>query len=720
MKIIKRSGIEVDFNINNIINAVKKANNEVDGDEKLTDEQIEDIANEIKEEVLKSNYSLNVEDIQDSVETKIMDRSKFQLARKYIIYRYTHQLLRQQTVFDSKILSIVDCNNEETKQENSNKNPIINSTQRDYIAGEVSKDISRRLLIPNKVMEAHDKGILHFHDSDYFVQYMLNCCLCNLDDMLQNGTVISETMIEKPKSFATACNISTQIIAQVSSGQYGGQSITLAHLAPFVDISRQKIRNKLIRDMESIGEKLTEEQIDSVTELRVRDEVKSGVQTIQYQILTLLTTNGQTPFITIFMCLGEAKDERTKKDLAMIIEEMLKQRIQGVKNEKGVYITPAFPKLIYVLDEDNIHEDSEYFYLTQLAAKCTAKRMVPDYISAKVMRELKEGNVYSSMGCRSFLAPWKDENGEYKFWGRSNLGVVTINLPNAALASGKDINKFWDIFDERLELCHEALLCRYNRLKGTKSDASPILWRYGGLARLGKGEVVDKYLEGGYCSISLGYAGLAECVKYLTGVYHTEEPGTELGLEIMKHMNEKIEEWTEQDNLGYSIYGTPIESCTYKFAKANQKEYGIIEGVTDKNYVTNSYHWPVYKDVDAFTKLKFESQFQELSTGGAISYVEVPDMQNNIDAVITIMQFIYDNIMYAELNTKSDYCMECGFDGEIKIVEDENKKLVWECPNCGNRNQDKMSVARRTCGYIGTQFWNQGRTQEIRDRVLHL
>ena len=654
------------------------------------------------------------------VENQIMSTGAFELAKNYVRYRYQRTLVRKANTTDNRILSLIECNNEEVKQENSNKNPTVNSVQRDYMAGEVSRDLTQRLLLPPDIVEADKKGIIHFHDSDYFAQHMHNCDLVNLEDMLQNGTVISETYIEKPHSFSTACNIATQIIAQVASNQYGGQSISLAHLAPFVQVSREKIRTEVLDEIKTLNTQATPEQINTIVEKRLHREITKGVQTIQYQIITLMTTNGQAPFLTVFMYLNEAKNEQEKKDLALIIEETLKQRYQGVKNEAGVWITPAFPKLIYVLEEDNVEEGTEYFYLTQLAAKCTAKRLVPDYISEKKMKELKEGNCFPVMGCRSALSPWKDENGNYKFYGRFNQGVVTINLVDVALSSGGDMDKFWQIFDERLDLCYRALMYRHNRLKGTLSDAAPILWQYGALARLKKGETIDKLLYGGYSTISLGYAGLYECVKYMTGKSHTDPEATPFALEVMQHMNDACNKWKEETDIAFSIYGSPIESTTYKFAKCLQKRFGVIEGVTDKSYITNSYHVHVSEPIDAFSKLKFESQFQALSTGGAISYVEVPDMQNNIPAVLQVMRFIYDNIMYAELNTKSDFCQECGYSGEIRIVEDEHKKLVWECPNCGCRDQNKLNVARRTCGYIGTQFWNQGRTQEIKERVLHL
>lgn len=724
MKIIKRNGEEVVFDEEKIVNAIKKANNEVFDGDKLTEEQIFKIADNVTDKSKGMIRALNVEEIQDFVENEIMRLGKYALARKYITYRYSRALARKSNTTDEQILSLIECNNEEVKQENSNKNPTVNSVQRDYMAGEVSKDITNRILLPADIVRAHKEGLIHFHDSDYFAQHMHNCDLVNLEDMLQNGTVISGTLIEKPHSFSTACNIATQIIAQVASNQYGGQSISLTHLAPFVQISREKIRKTVEEELRAYG--LNDEKaFAEITEKRLREEVRKGVQMIQYQVVTLLTTNGQAPFVTVFMYLGEARNEREKKDLALIIEETLKQRIQGVKNEQGVWITPAFPKLIYVLEEDNITENSQYWYLTELAAQCTAKRMVPDYISEKMMLKYKidkngEGHCYTCMGCRSFLTPYVDENGKSKYYGRFNQGVVTINLPDVALSSGGDMNKFWKIFDERLDLCYRALMCRHERLKGTLSDAAPILWQYGALARLKKGETIDKLLYGGYSTISLGYAGLYECVKYMTGKSHTDEEAKPFALAVMQHMNDKCKEWKEKHNIDFSIYGTPLESTTYKFAKALQKRFGIIEGVTDKNYVTNSYHVHVTEKIDAFTKLKFESEFQSLSPGGAISYVEVPNMQDNIPAVLEVMKFIYDNIMYAELNTKSDFCQVCSYDGEIKIVKDKDGKLVWECPRCGNRDQNKLNVARRTCGYIGTQFWNQGRTQEIQDRVLHL
>ena len=732
MKVLKRNGAEVSFDIDKIAAAITKANESVNEDERMTATQIERIAESVEFSCVKMNRSPSVEEIQDLVEYQIMAHGAYEVAKSYITYRYTRSLVRQSNTTDEKIMSLIECKNEEAKQENSNKNPIVNSTQRDYMAGEVSKDLTERILLPQEIVDAHNQGILHFHDADYFAQHMHNCDLVNLEDMLQNGTVITGTLIERPHSFSTACNIATQIIAQVASNQYGGQSITLAHLAPFVDVSRQKFRKIVEGEMSALNIDVSEEKLSELVELRVKDEIKRGVQTIQYQVVTLLTTNGQAPFITVFMYLNEAKNEREKADLALIIEEMLKQRIDGVKNEKGVYVTPAFPKLIYALEEDNITEDSKYWYLTQLAAKCTAKRMVPDYISEKKMLELK-GDVYTCMGCRSFLTPdrFTDkgignianagnyEPGKHKYYGRFNQGVVTINLPDVALSSGGNTEKFWSIFEERLELCHRALRCRHERLLGTPSDVAPILWQYGALARLKKGETIDKLLFNGYSTISLGYAGLYECVKYMTGKSHTDPEATPFALAVMQKMNDKCAEWKQAENIDYSLYGTPLESTTYKFAKCLQRRFGIIDGITDKGYITNSYHVHVSEKISAFDKLKFESQFQQLSPGGAISYVEVPDMQDNIDAVLSVMKFIYDNIIYAELNTKSDYCQECGWDGEIEIVEEEGK-LIWRCPNCGNTDQDKMNVARRTCGYIGTQFWNQGRTQEIRDRVLHL
>lgn len=720
MKIIKRNGSEADFDLNKIVKAVSKANAACRKEE-LSQSQIVEIAEYVEFKLSKNNRAFSVEEIQDIVENQIMAQGAFDVARLYVKYRYNRSLIRKANTTDNQILSLIECNNEEVKQENSNKNPTVNSVQRDYMAGEVSKDITKRILLPQDIVDAHEQGLIHFHDADYFAQHMHNCDLVNLEDMLQNGTVISETMIEKPHSFSTACNIATQIIAQVASSQYGGQSISLAHLAPFVQISRDKIRNGVIEESKEFGIEMTEEQITSLTEKRLRDEVSRGVQTIQYQVVTLLTTNGQAPFVTIFMYLNEAKNEQEKKDLALIIEETLKQRIRGVKNESGVWITPAFPKLIYVLEEDNITEGSEYWDLTVLAAKCTAKRMVPDYISEKKMKELKEGNCFPVMGCRSNLSPWKDKDGNYKFYGRFNQGVVTINLVDVACSSGGDMTKFWKIFDERLALCYRALMCRHNRLKGTLSDAAPILWQHGAIARLKKGEKIDSLLVGGYSTISLGYAGLYECTKYMTGMSHTDENGgKEFALSIMRYMNDACNKWKKETTIGFGIYGTPLESTTYKFAKCLQKRFGSIPGVTDKNYITNSYHVHVTEEIDAFSKLSFEAPFQELSTGGAISYVEVPNMQNNIPAVLQLMRYIYDNIMYAELNTKSDFCQCCEYDGEIQIVENEDGKLIWRCPKCGNEDQDKMNVARRTCGYIGTQFWNQGRTQEIKERVLHL
>lgn len=726
MKVIKRNGTEVVFDRNKIAIAVGKANMSVDdASKRLSNEQIETITNNVSHECEGMGRAVGVEEIQDMVEVEIMREGAFDVAKNYIKYRYDRQLARQHNTTDEKIFSLIDCQNEEVKQENSNKNPTVNSVQRDYMAGEVSKDLTKRFLLPEHIWKAHEEGIIHFHDADYFAQRMHNCDLVNLEDMLENGTVISGTMIERPHSFSTACNIATQIVAQVASSQYGGQSISLTHLAPFVDVSRQKIREQVREELLEATGKVDEAVLHSITENRVRKEIERGVQTIQYQIITLMTTNGQAPFVTVFMYLGEARNEREREDLAMIIEEVLKQRYQGVKNEKGVWITPAFPKLIYVLEEDNIHEDSKYYYLTRLAAKCTAKRLVPDYISEKKMLELKidkngEGHCYTCMGCRSFLTPYVDENGKPKYYGRFNQGVVTINLVDVALSSHKDMKEFWKLLDERLELCHEALRCRHNRLKGTISDVAPILWQHGALARLKPGEKIDKLLYGGYSTISLGFAGLWETVYYLNGKKLTEEEGKNLGLAIMKKLNEYTKKWKEAENIDYSLYGTPLESTTYKFAKCLQRRFGIIPGVTDKNYITNSYHVHVTENIDAFSKLKLESEFQALSPGGAISYVEVPNMQDNIEAVLQVMKYIYDNIMYAELNTKSDYCHVCGYDGEIQIEEDKDGKLIWVCPNCGNKDQTKMNVARRTCGYIGSQFWNQGRTQEIRDRVLHL
>ncbi len=732
MRVIKRNGAEVEFDIVKIIAAVTKANNVVDESERMTPVQIQRIAESVELECQKLDRAPTVEEIQDFVETHIMAHGAYEVAKRYITYRYSRSLVRRSNTTDDRILSLIECNNEEAKQENSNKNPVVNSTQRDYMAGEVSRDLTNRLLLPADIVQAHEEGIIHFHDSDYYAQHMHNCDLVNLEDMLQNGTVITGTLIEKPHSFATACNIATQIVAQVASNQYGGQSISLTHLAPFVDVSRRKIRKSVMAELSDIGFMPGEEKIAEITEKRLREEIRRGVQTIQYQVVTLLTTNGQAPFITVFMYLGEARDAQEKRDLALIIEEMLEQRYEGVKNEQGVWVTPAFPKLIYVLEEDNIHEDSPYYYLTKLAAKCTAKRMVPDYISEKKMLELK-GDVYVCMGCRSFLTPdrFTDagigniagaknyEPGKHKYYGRFNQGVVTLNLPDIALSSGGDIEKFWQIFDERLDLCYRALMCRHERLKGTLSDAAPILWQYGACARLQKGEPIDKLLYNGYSTISLGYAGLYECVKYMTGKSHTDPAAKPFALKIMQYMNDACKRWKEKENIDFSIYGTPLESTTYKFAKCLQKRFGIIEGITDKGYITNSYHVHVTERINAFDKLKFEAEFQHLSPGGAISYVEVPNMQNNLEAVLQVMKFIYDNIIYAELNTKSDYCQVCGWDGEIDIVED-NGKLIWKCPRCGNTDQDKMNVARRTCGYIGTQFWNQGRTQEIRERVLHL
>ena len=732
MRVIKRNGAEVEFDIVKIIAAVTKANDVVDEEARMTPVQIQRIAESVEFSCQSLGRAPTVEEIQDFVEHQIMAHGAFEVAKRYITYRYNRSLVRKSNTTDDKILSLIECNNEEAKQENSNKNPVVNSTQRDYMAGEVSRDLTNRLLLPEDIVKAHEEGIIHFHDTDYYAQHMHNCDLVNLEDMLQNGTVITGTLIERPHSFATACNIATQIVAQVASNQYGGQSISLTHLAPFVDVSRQKIRKQVLAEVEALGVAPTEDKITEIVEKRLREEIRRGVQTIQYQVVTLLTTNGQAPFITVFMYLNEARSEQEKRDLAVIIEEMLEQRYQGVKNEQGVWVTPAFPKLIYVLEEDNIHDDSPYYYLTQLAAKCTARRMVPDYISEKKMLELK-GDVYPCMGCRSFLTPdrFTDagvgnianagnyEPGKHKYYGRFNQGVVTINLPDVALSSGGNIEKFWDIFEDRLELCHRALRCRHDRLRGTLSDAAPILWQYGACARLKKGEPIDRLLYDGYSTISLGYAGLYECVKYMTGKSHTDPAATPFALSIMQKMNDKCKEWKTAENIDYSLYGTPLESTTYKFAKCLQKRFGIIEGVTDKGYITNSYHVHVTEPIDAFTKLKFEAQFQHLSPGGAISYVEVPNMQNNLEAVLQVMKFIYDNIIYAELNTKSDYCQVCGWDGEIEIVEDGGK-LIWRCPKCGNTDQDKMNVARRTCGYIGTQFWNQGRTQEIKERVLHL
>ncbi len=725
MKVIKRNGTEVSFDITKILSAITRANESIDAEKRMTATQVRRIAESVELACQELGRSPSVEEIQDLVEYQIMAHGAFEVAKNYVTYRYTRSLVRRSNTTDDRILSLIECCNEEAKQENSNKNPVVNSTQRDYMAGEVSRDLSERLLLPKEIVEAHQEGIIHFHDSDYFAQHMHNCDLVNLEDMLQNGTVITGTLIERPHSFATACNIATQIVAQVASNQYGGQSISLAHLAPFVDVSRKKLRVIVERELKEIGVILDEDSLSKLVETRLREEVRGGVQTIQYQVLTLLTTNGQAPFVTVFMYLGEAKNEQERKDLALIIEETLEQRYEGVKNEDGVWITPAFPKLIYVLEEDNIHEDAPYWYLTKLAAKCTAKRMVPDYISEKKMLELKvdkngEGHCYTCMGCRSFLTPYVDpETGKPKYYGRFNQGVVTINLPDVALSSGGNIEKFWEIFEERLELCHQALLCRHERLKGTPSDVAPILWQYGACARLKKGEPIDKLLYGGYSTISLGYAGLYECVKYMTGKSHTDPSATPFALEIMETMNAACRKWKAAHNIDFSLYGTPLESTTYKFAKCLQRRFGIVEGINDKGYITNSYHVHVTEQINAFDKLKFEAQFQHLSPGGAISYVEVPDMQNNLEAVLQVMKFIYDNIIYAELNTKSDYCQVCGWDGEIQI-EEEHGKLVWKCPKCGNTDQDKMNVARRTCGYIGTQYWNQGRTQEIRDRVLHL
>ena len=732
MRVIKRNGAEVDFDIVKIIAAITKANNVVDESERMTPVQIQRIAESVELECQKLDRAPTVEEIQDFVETHIMAHGAYEVAKRYITYRYNRSLVRKSNTTDDKILSLIECNNEEAKQENSNKNPVVNSTQRDYMAGEVSRDLTNRVLLPADIVKAHEEGIIHFHDSDYYAQHMHNCDLVNLEDMLQNGTVITGTLIEKPHSFATACNIATQIVAQVASNQYGGQSISLTHLAPFVDVSRQKIRKTVLSEMADIGFMPGEEKISEIVEKRLREEIRRGVQTIQYQVVTLLTTNGQAPFITVFMYLGEAENEQEKKDLALIIEETLEQRYEGVKNEQGVWVTPAFPKLIYVLEEDNIHEDSPYYYLTKLAAKCTARRMVPDYISEKKMLELK-GDVYACMGCRSFLTPDRFTDagignianaknyvpGKHRYYGRFNQGVVTLNLPDIALSSGGNIEKFWQIFDERLDLCYRALMCRHERLKGTLSDAAPILWQYGACARLAKGEPIDKLLYNGYSTISLGYAGLYECVKYMTGKSHTDPAAKPFAIEIMQYMNDACKRWKEKENIDFSIYGTPLESTTYKFAKCLQKRFGVIEGITDKGYITNSYHVHVTEQIDAFSKLKFEAEFQHLSPGGAISYVEVPNMQQNLEAVLQVMKFIYENIIYAELNTKSDYCQVCGWDGEIDIVDDGGK-LIWKCPRCGNTDQDKMNVARRTCGYIGTQFWNQGRTQEIKERVLHL
>ena len=726
MKIIKRSGMEDTFDIKKIESALRRANNSVIDYEKLTDKQIDEISKNVEVACENMKRSPSVEEIQDMVENQIMNQRAFNVARNYITYRYKQELVRKSNSTDEQILSLLECNNEEVKQENSNKNPTVNSVQRDYMAGEVSKDITKRFLLPPDIVEAHEQGIIHFHDADYFAQHMHNCCLVNLEDMLQNGTVISETMIDRPKSFSTACNIATQAIAQIASSQYGGQSISLAHLAPFVQVSREKFIGQVRDEFEKTGIDASEEKIKEVAELRVKDEIKRGVQMIQYQVITLMTTNGQAPFVTVFMYIDEVPEGQTRDDLALVTEEVLRQRMQGVKNEQGVYITPAFPKLIYVLEEDNIHEDSKYWYLTEIAAQCTAKRMVPDYISEKKMKELKvdangNGQCFPCMGCRSFLTPYIDpETGKPKYYGRFNQGVVTLNLVDVACSSGKDMDKFWSILNERLDLCKRALMCRHYRLKGTPSDVAPILWQNGALARLKKGETIDKLLYGGYSTISLGYAGLCECTYYMKGVTHTNPEGTEFALKVMQYLNDTCKRWAAETNIDFSLYGTPLESTTYKFSKCLQKRFGKIAGVTDKNYITNSYHVHVTEQINAFEKLKFESQFQKLSPGGAISYVEVPDMQNNIPAVLKVMQYIYDNIMYAELNTKSDYCQECGYTGQIQIITDDDGKLIWECPNCGNRNQDKMNVARRTCGYIGTQFWNQGRTQEIKERVLHL
>ena len=738
MKIIKRSGKEVAFDGNKIIAAIEKANNEVTDEKKLTAGQISDIERSVENQCASLTRAASVEEIQDMVEDGLMKSGKYEVARKYITYRYKHALVRKSNTTDEQIMSLIECNNEEVKQENSNKNPTVNSVQRDYMAGEVSKDITKRFLLPEDIVRAHEAGLIHFHDSDYFAQHMHNCCLVNLEDMLQNGTVISETMIERPKSFSTACNIATQAIAQIASSQYGGQSITLSHLVPFVDVSRQKFRKEVALEFETAGMKINKKQVNDIAEMRVKKEVERGCQVIQYQVITLMTTNGQAPFITVYMYLDEVPEGQTREDLAMVIEEMLKQRITGVKNEKGQLITPAFPKLIYVLDEDNIHEDSKYWYLTELAAKCTAKRLVPDYISAKKMKELKGGDVYPCMGCRSFLTPDNEnvpegfcnkgnkahaknyKEGDHKYYGRFNQGVVTINLVDVACTSNKDEEKFWEIMEERTELCKRALMCRHERLLGTPSDVAPILWQNGALARLQKGETIDNLLFGNYSTISLGYAGLCECTRYMKGVSHTDAKGKDFAIKVMQFLNDKCAKWRAETNIAFSLYGTPLESTTYKFAKCLQKRFGIIPDVTDKNYITNSYHVHVTEQIDAFTKLKFESEFQALSPGGAISYVEVPDMNSNIEAVISVMKYIYENIMYAELNTKSDYCQCCGYDGEIKIVTDTDGKLIWECPNCGNRDQNKMNVARRTCGYIGTQFWNQGRTQEIKERVLHM
>ncbi len=720
MKIIKRSGTEMSFNIDKISQAVSRANLSVPDSVRLNDLQVALISDNVKKTCEKMGRALNVEEIQDLVENEIMNQRAFEVARNYITYRYKRALVRKSNSTDEQILSLIECNNEEVIQENSNKNPTVNSVQRDYMAGEVSKDITKRFLLPEDIVEAHEEGIIHFHDADYFAQHMHNCCLVNLEDMLQNGTVISQTLIEPPKSFATACNIATQSIAQIASAQYGGQSISLSHLAPFVKVSREKYRRKVREEFEAQDLELDQAKINEIAEKRVRDEIKQGIQMIQYQVISLMTTNGQAPFVTVFMYLSEVEEGQTRDDLAICIEEMFHQRIKGVMNEQGIYITPAFPKLIYVLEENNIHKDSKYYYLTKLAAKCTAKRMVPDYISEKIMKRLKQGNCYTCMGCRSFLTVYKDEEERFKFYGRFNQGVVTLNLVDIACSSGQDMDRFWEIFDERLDLCKRALMCRHERLKGTPSDVAPILWQHGALARLKKGETIDKLLYGGYSTISLGYAGLCECTKYMTGKSHTDPEATPFALAVMQRLNDACAKWRAQENIDFSVYGTPLESTTYKFAKCLQKRFGKIAGVTDKNYITNSYHVHVTEEIDAFTKLKFEAQFQNLSPGGAISYIEVPDMRTNIEAVLAVMKYIYDNIMYAELNTKSDYCQACGYDGEILIRNDGHGKLVWECPNCGNTDQNKMNVARRTCGYIGTQFWNQGRTQEIKERVLHL
>lgn len=720
MKIIKRSGTEMSFDIDKITQAVSRANLSVPDSVRLGDLQVALISDNVKKTCEKMGRALNVEEIQDLVENEIMNQRAFEVARNYITYRYKRALVRKSNSTDEQILSLIECNNEEVIQENSNKNPTVNSVQRDYMAGEVSKDITKRFLLPEEIVEAHEEGIIHFHDADYFAQHMHNCCLVNLEDMLQNGTVISQTLIESPKSFATACNIATQSIAQIASAQYGGQSISLSHLAPFVKVSREKYRRKVREEFESEDLELDQVKINEIAEKRVRDEIRQGIQMIQYQVISLMTTNGQAPFVTVFMYLSEVEEGQTRDDLAICIEEMFHQRIKGVMNEQGIYITPAFPKLIYVLEENNIHKDSKYYYLTQLAAKCTAKRMVPDYISEKIMKQLKQGNCYTCMGCRSFLTVYKDEEGKFKFYGRFNQGVVTLNLVDIACSSGQDMDRFWQIFDERLDLCKRALMCRHERLKGTPSDVAPILWQHGALARLKKGETIDKLLYGGYSTISLGYAGLCECTRYMTGKSHTDPAATPFALAVMQRLNDACAKWKAEENIDFSVYGTPLESTTYKFAKCLQKRFGKIPGVTDKNYITNSYHVHVTEEIDAFTKLKFEAQFQELSPGGAISYIEVPDMRTNIEAVLAVMKYIYDNIMYAELNTKSDYCQVCGYDGEIQIKNDGQGKLVWECPNCGNTDQNKMNVARRTCGYIGTQFWNQGRTQEIKERVMHL